>query len=1315
MGTMSYVNCSRCRRSTSITKQYCVFCGEPVAPPLVAELQWLYRSVQDLNQRLERDPENETLLALRDEYRQRYLELRKPPEPVVEQPSPAIPVTKPPPDAAQATQKEDTVQPAIWASGAPSTPQQPAFSWRAFLADQAIAIMSYLGGFLLLVAELTFIVGGWNVFSNEIKLGTVFGVYIVFGSLGIFLRRHSQLRTVGEAYLGVFALMTPLLGLAYYRFVPTNQSLPVAGVTSIAAGYATIVYLALAWRTRIAVYSYLGWAALAVAALAIPPWLNQPTESFSVALAALSLLLLITYGWGSRQEAWRELTAPAIQFAALASAIAFLAALAYCLTQLPLAPNNPVERLQGIFALTTILIVPVSAIWSVQLRNLKAPIDVLNMIDWLTAALVTLAAVAVAFWLQADRLGFIYLLTALAALHSGAIVGLRLIVPERSSLRAGIAGWALFLNAIAWLMSIIDARPNWEVVFALAAATLLMATLMIVEQKRDWLLGAGISTSLLYYNVILNLIMPTKEISFSDVFQIPVFIHIPGNVYSYYQVLFTLTLWAAGLALSFAGERQHTYSPYLYTIASLNGLYAMICLTSVSGVGYVTVVLASFTVATFLSSWWEQLVEMANLSSCILTAITAIPLLIHSGGTHAFHNQATLIWLSIVPWLLVLLVQIRPGRGWSYGLYITAILISLFTMAALLNNVRVDLFILGLPIITSIQMVTAVLASIAAWRYQQLRLYMIPAAFLFMAIAALRLLAFNTQDTVRYAIGVVVIEAIVIGAGLLSYQWRTLLLGNGTATDGQQLGAIWYGAAVLGSVAIANQLLDFGHTWETAFLLALAAIAYLIATQWRAVWVTVATPVYITTSLFIWHNPQHDAFIYELVLIGCMIALGIALRMVRVPFSWVTAIYCSAVLASIFALSNETNGTNQLTILLIIFTALAYFIALYERSHWIGMIAALYASSISFIQSDLHLLLFLVIAFALVAIIAGRLSTLQWSWPLYVVSSILAIATLIQQPFSSPSEALTLAIITVLAYIVAAIESRPDILAGALLIGGMWLIATQGAYNWDNWLRIISIIGLAWLYAGLELLWRWLPWMNEHGMAWWQGSYASDMRVAGRWVHRVAALALSSGTFVYALILPDNFATHAATTAAAIGCLLALAAILMLYALKVSSLYPALYSAGLALALAGTWGLRWLGIDNIQAYVILPGSYLIFIGVMIPADRRLKIPPIWSQTAMLAGSLALLLPALQQSIDADQRWIYALVLAFESLLIAGVGVGTRSRLILATGLGFTGIAAIRGAVLAVDSGIPVALVIGVFAILLMATATWLSLRSRPEA
>ena len=158
----------------------------------------------------------------------------------------------------------------------PPGPPQPVFSWRAFLAEQAIAIMAYMGGFLLLIATLSFEIGGWQALSLGLKLGAVCAVYVLFGLLGLTFRRSERLRTVGGAYLAVFALLTPLLALGIYRFGLQAAGFSAAGMLCLSSFYAAIIYLTLAWHTRFLTYAYLGWTGVIVGALAAVFWAEAP-------------------------------------------------------------------------------------------------------------------------------------------------------------------------------------------------------------------------------------------------------------------------------------------------------------------------------------------------------------------------------------------------------------------------------------------------------------------------------------------------------------------------------------------------------------------------------------------------------------------------------------------------------------------------------------------------------------------------------------------------------------------------------------------------------------------------------------------------------------------------------------------------------------------------------------------------------------------------------------------------------------------------------------------------------------------------------
>ncbi len=150
--------------------------------------------------------------------------------------------------------------------------------------------------------------------------------------------------------------------------------------------------------------------------------------------------------------------------------------------------------------------------------------------------------------------------------------------------------------------------------------------------------------------------------------------------------------------------------------------------------------------------------------------------------------------------------------------------------------------------------------------------------------------------------------------------------------------------------------------------------------------------------------------------------------------------------------------------------------------------------------------------------------------------------------------------------------------------------------------------------------------------------------------------------------------------------------------------------------LAFSWGARWYDLDNPQAYTLLPASYLLLVGALLPADKKLRGSAYWAAWASILGSFILLLPTFVQSFTDENDTLYLLILVAEAVVVVAVGLGTRARALLLIGAGFIGVAAIRGAVIAVNNDVPIFVVFAALALLLIGGATWLSLavRRRPE-
>jgi hypothetical protein len=286
--------------------------------------------------------------------------------------------------------------------------------------------------------------------------------------------------------------------------------------------------------------------------------------------------------------------------------------------------------------------------------------------------------------------------------------------------------------------------------------------------------------------------------------------------------------------------------------------------------------------------------------------------------------------------------------------------------------------------------------------------------------------------------------------------------------------------------------------------------------------------------------------------------------------------------------------------------------------------------------------------------------------------------------------------------------------------------AAARAFGWDAWQATLAFAALAWVFELSRPGWARIPWLRERDTLWLMGlgrasdaerAVWRDTRRAGQRIARGAAMLTAIGAVVGGWFAPGAFATQTAQTQALCVALLSLAALLARIGWGAQGWRPALYLAGEALALFVTWELRWLGAENIQAWIIAPGSAQLIIGALLPADTRVR-PPAWAaQTFSIVGALILTLPTLGQSITEplDWQWRYALLLAVEALALTLLAVGLRNRILALTGSAFVGVAAIRGAIIAVQQNLPVPIVIGVFAIALMGLATWLSLRARRAA
>lgn len=1202
--------CPRCRAVSPPGTEYCRRCGEILGQNIKAELQRLAIILRDLDARIAANKGSQTVASLRQEYFSRYEEMRRPPwrrgSPAVapagwpaRQPA-ASEVIPPAPAAAPAFDATRMAAPApSRPAAAPAAPAGPVFSWRAFAADQTIAIMAYLGGFLALVATLTLVVSkGANL--PTLTLGIVALVYISFGSAGLGLRKIDRLRTVSRVYLAVFALMTPLVALAVYRYQLQQLNVPVAGMLCISAVYAAVVYLGLAVQTRFATYAYLGWTALIVAALAIIPWTNSDLQWWVLDLGVTALALLGPHHL-RRQRRLGILAEPATQVAALATIAVVLGvqALGFIgLTQTLIYnafPSIPVHAAP--LALGACIQVPITAGWrltapSWRPRQQNAIIDT---IDGFNAVFFAEAVGGVTLWIANLPLELVnrplaIALAATALFEFALALAIYRWQPRRRALRAFLEVFAVGLASGGAFIMLGVPTPNWPLSIALSAALAVSLGAAIIDGAW-WLLVGGFFLLLDYYQAALA-VLPAEQAA--------------ANRLTLYFAL-TLALWLAALAAGLSPRGRRFVAP-IYVVALGSALVTLIFMPR-HDAGYQTAVLLTFAAAAFSAGMRERQPIFGGFVAGFFGVLLPLPLAL--GDPNGLHISLLALGLALV----ALAVRRRWGRLWALVPYGSAL------WAVMVAAVQTGVFGLRVP----------------DWS----------------------------------------------ASGLPFTAW---------------------------------------------FLLFFAALSYGVALWEREPLATLVPAALALAAVFLLPGP--DNLLPTLVLTFAFTAIGAALRLpfirARVRRAWTYAPYVAAIGASIFAAERVVPfDAGQVEALLLVFAAVAYALVVLEGKPLAALLPLLYALASVFVQPDAHALLPLALSFALLGLVVGRLVGIRWSWTFYAAAAVAAAATVTIGQREAAFEATALLILAALAYVIAAVESRPDVLIAALALGLLALGAGIHALHLLPWQGTLAFVALGWLYYAGAALWLVIPWLRPTRGAWWLGML--DPQAHARWrnppaavgalVHQVGGLLVVAGAALVGIFAQDAFTIQRPQTLAAAASLLALAALLAIVAQR-PAFHPVIYLSGELVALSITWVARWLGADNVQAFVLAPGSYQLLVGAFLPADLRVPHARRVGQFATLTASLLLLLPTLYQTYTEPSltgEFIYGSVVLVESLVIIGLGVGTHTRLLVLVGSAFIGIDTLSGVALALKNGAPVALVVGFLALLLIGLATWLSLRMRRES
>jgi hypothetical protein len=1419
---MTVATCPNCHAITSEGAPHCPVCGQLLDAAVAAEIYELYATLQDLDARIAAGQGGEDLLHLREAYRMRYLEQHgdaTSPEQILEQHwlyralqdldariltgASALTV---------AQLREAYVARYVAIRVGPRqaerrAPTGPAFSWSAFLKEGAIALMAYLGGFLLIVAAFTLVIGSWGSLDDGQNLALVVAVHLFFLGLGIGFRQTARpaVRTVGSAYLAVFALMVPVVALAVYRFALQGVAVPLAGVICVAAAYGMAIYLLLGWTLRQPAYGYLAWVALCVALEGALGWSGLPSDWWIAVLALGALILLVP---GSRVVPLFDALAPSARQVTLAGTavagggwIVLFAGVAFG----DLADGASLPADWTLAALVTGgTLLALAAGWSVALRlsSWQGGTGEVTAADLGVSGSLATLVVSAGLWLHLSRAELAYLLAGLACLWVLAVVTLRTVRSDRTALRHGLAATAAGIPVLGAALVAFDVTPNWPLAACLSAGVAVGVLAALANDAPWWLLGSGFFLMADFAEALAQFQLTPLAASLRAVQPALDF------ATTFYAVL-VLVLFVAVVACS-AREPRRRYALPIYIVALAGAVLTSVLLPfsvplsepqPVWTACYGTAILAALAAGALVAGWRTRRLLVTQLAYFYLGLLLPLPCLILDG-----RDVLPVAALAVGVALVALGVRWRMGRSWAHGPYAVAVWITVLTALQAASPVvgTAGWSLAGVSLASGILLAGATLATIAAWWERHHGAMAAPAALALLAVVlnadalgrgmlvyvivvagvlvrwrrgagwgwawlaaavpAVAIAAFGLYNATGYGpwyvtgllVGLAALSGVVatvertwwVGSGVLVFGAGALAIaaqagqflfslvvtggaaviavvvrvvvvrGSAAAEPGRRTALVWtapwYGLAAAGSIAAAVRS-GVSPVGLPVALLGLAGLAYLVAVVERSAWITVLAVVYGVWAAAVLPGAHPLVLTMGVALSACFLGAGARLLAGR---AWAPALYTVAVGASLLSLVRAVPyDVTTMEVVLLVYALAACLVVAAERNALVGLAPALYASGAVVIEPETRLVLVVALVAVVIGVVLSKWLASRWAWPWYMLAGVAGLAAMGRALTTPHFEPVVLFALALLVYVVAAGEKWAWALMGAFALVAGALADALAVGQASQVSAVLAFSALGYVIAAGH--WLWMRLMPEEATPDGEESDGATSPAAPRslgsgrlgvMLHGWGGIGVGALAAILALSLTPQGSYDPNLLSGTLS-LLALGGLLWLQS-NVFDLHVLQYFAGLAAACSLLWVLAWLGVDNPQPYVLVSGVTLIVCGLLLPRDKRLGYPTEWGAVAVAAGSLMMLFAAFVQTFTPGQELAYLALLILEALALMGVGLGASSRTLIISGASAVGVAALRGAALAIAQGAPVFIFIACVAVVLLGGATWLSVRTR---
>jgi hypothetical protein len=146
-------------------------------------------------------------------------------------------------------------------------PSRPPISLRDLFAEHSVLILASLGAFLLVVATVLFELYGTTGLGGGVRLAGVVALDLIFAAAGYLALARPDLRSVGQIYTALAAVLLPLVGVAAWTFLALGaRGITVDQALAVTGAACAFVYGGLALNLGLRSYGLMSALAIAVAA-----------------------------------------------------------------------------------------------------------------------------------------------------------------------------------------------------------------------------------------------------------------------------------------------------------------------------------------------------------------------------------------------------------------------------------------------------------------------------------------------------------------------------------------------------------------------------------------------------------------------------------------------------------------------------------------------------------------------------------------------------------------------------------------------------------------------------------------------------------------------------------------------------------------------------------------------------------------------------------------------------------------------------------------------------------------------------------------